>query len=83
MLAVLTRNRDQLDTAVAEQGLSAGFVSELARLTPHYSEGGEGAPATIIAKLPSLDPATEALATSLHLYERENWFYQETALPER
>ena len=62
---------------IAEQGLSAGFVSELARLTPQYSEGGEGAPATIIAKLPSPDPATEALATSLRLYERENRFYQE------
>ncbi|NQW16098.1 MAG: DUF1679 domain-containing protein [Chloroflexi bacterium] len=62
---------------ITEIGLSSGFVSELARLTPHYGEGGEGAPTTLIAKLPSLDPATEALATSLHLYERESRFYQE------
>jgi|GEM_PF-2349371 hypothetical protein len=56
---------------IVEQGLSAGFVSGLARITPTYSEGGEGAPASIIAKLPSLDPATEALSTSFHMYERE------------
>jgi hypothetical protein len=49
----------------------------LGQVTPTYSEGGEGAPSSIIAKLPSLDPATEALSTSFHLYERESRFYQE------
>ena len=58
-------------------GLSEGYLSELARLTPHYSDDEHGAPASMIAKLPSLDVATQALATTLHLYERESRFYQE------
>ena len=58
-------------------GISAGYLNELARLTPHYSGDESGAPETIIAKLPSLDVATQAWATSLHYYERESLFYQE------
>lgn len=58
-------------------GLSAGYLSELARLTPHYSDDEHDAPESIIAKLPSLDVATQAWATSFHMYERESRFYQE------
>jgi hypothetical protein len=66
---------ESVDTHVV--GLSAGYISEVARLTPHYSVDEQGAPESIIAKLPSLDVATQAWATSLHYYERESRFYQE------
>ncbi len=58
-------------------GLSEGYLSELARLTPRYSDDEHGAPASMIAKLPSLDVATQSWATSLRYYERESLFYQE------
>ena len=50
-------------------GLSEGYLSELARLTPHYSDDEHGAPASIIPNVPSLECATQSLSTTLHLYQ--------------
>ena len=66
---------ESVDTEVI--GLSAGYTSEIARLIPHYNDDEQNAPYSIIVKLPSLDPATQAVGTSLHLYERESRFYQD------
>jgi len=72
------------DTAVAAVDAEriaegAGFVGLLARLRLEYARDDPGAPKTLIAKLPSAEPGSRALATMFGLYEREVRFYAELA----
>jgi hypothetical protein len=64
------------ETAVAEQiGVGVGVSSALyrVRLT------GEGCPATVIVKLPALDPAAVFTSTMLRMYIREVGFFERLA----
>jgi hypothetical protein len=60
-------------------GQGAGFIGQLARLTPAYEGASGAAPATIIAKMPTLDPGAREIAALYGLYEREYRFYNELA----
>jgi aminoglycoside/choline kinase family phosphotransferase len=56
-----------------------GFLGKLARLTPRYAGAAAGAPRSLIAKLPTLDPGTRQLARLFRFYEREVRFYREVS----
>jgi hypothetical protein len=60
-------------------GQGAGFIGQIARITLTYDRTVEGAPATMIAKMPALDPGARQLAGLYGLYEREYRFYRELA----
>ncbi len=72
---------DATVTHVAHERLAegAGFVGQILRVTPTYDRDEPGAPATLIAKLPSLDDGGRTLAGMYGLYEREYRFYTELA----
>jgi len=60
-------------------GQGAGFIGQIARVTLAYDRPVAGAPATLIAKMPALDPGARELAGLYGLYEREYRFYRELA----
>ena len=60
-------------------GAGEGFLGELARIRPRYEGTAEGAPASLIAKMPSLLPENRALGVMFTAYEREILFYRELA----
>jgi len=60
-------------------GEGAGFIGQLARFSITYEGAGPTAPATIIAKLPALDPGAREIAMLYGLYDREYRFYNELA----
>lgn len=60
-------------------GVGEGFLGELARIHPRYEGAADGAPKSIIAKMPSLMPANRALGVMFTAYEREIRFYRELA----
>ncbi|MEX2225613.1 MAG: oxidoreductase family protein [Dehalococcoidia bacterium] len=72
---------DACVTSVAHEvlGQGAGFIGQIARLTLTYDRPSEGAPTTLIAKMPALDPGARELAALYGLYEREYRFYNELA----
>ena len=79
------RHRGTLTRAAVESfhaeiiGKGAGFISRVARVNLRYDKAEEGAPASLIAKFPSLDPEMRARAWSWGAYEKDVWFYQELA----
>lgn len=60
-------------------GQGVGFLSGRARVTIHYDQAEEGAPATLVVKLPASGKEGSAFAESAHAYEREIRFYREVA----
>lgn len=60
-------------------GQGAGFIGQIARVMLAYDRPIAGAPATLIAKMPALDPGARELAGIYGLYEREYRFYREMA----
>jgi hypothetical protein len=60
-------------------GQGAGFIGQIARIRPAYEGASDGAPATIIAKMPTLDEGARQIAALYGLYEREYRFYNELA----
>ena len=60
-------------------GAGVGVLGELARVTPTYDVREPGAPATLVAKIPTSDPGGRAVANMLGYYEREIRFYREIA----
>lgn len=60
-------------------GEGLGVTTELYRLTPTYAPGGQGGPATLIAKVPSSIPEMRAVSAAYGLYEREVVFYRDLA----
>jgi aminoglycoside phosphotransferase (APT) family kinase protein len=60
-------------------GQGIGFLSGRARVTLRYDQTEEGAPATVVVKLPSSIKAGDDFAESTHAYEREIRFYREVA----
>src|SRR5262245_44216404 len=66
-----------VDVCAIGEGL--GFLSGRARVTISYDQIEEGAPATVVVKLPVSIKAGSDVAESLHAYEREIRFYREVA----
>ncbi len=60
-------------------GEGVGFLGQLARLSIEYDAPEAGAPASVIAKLPSPNPEARALANLFRFYECESLFYQQVA----
>ena len=60
-------------------GEGSGFAGQLARLSLRYEPLGSAGPATIIAKLPVLDPSTRSFFMAAGIYEAESAFYRDLA----
>lgn len=60
-------------------GQGVGFLSGRARVTLTYDQAEDGAPASVIVKLPATNHASSEFAESTHAYEREIRFYREVA----
>ncbi|HVE94797.1 MAG TPA: hypothetical protein VNB24_07745 [Acidimicrobiales bacterium] len=76
----LTQALDAPVVGVASEpiGAGVGLVATLHRLAISY-ESGNGGPATLIAKLPSVAPSSRFVAQLLSMYRREVGFYSELA----
>ena len=57
-------------------GEGVGFIGQIHRLALTYDERPDGAPDTVIAKMPTSDPGGRMIGTMLRLYEKESGFYQ-------
>lgn len=68
---------DAVDVHAIGQGL--GFLSGRARVALTYDQSEEGAPATVVVKLPATMKEAVDVAESTHAYEREIRFYREVA----
>ena len=66
-------------------GIGVGFLGQLARLRLTYHRPENGAPATAIAKLPTLEPGGRGICQLFQFYEREIQFYRDLghAMPVR
>jgi hypothetical protein len=60
-------------------GQGVGILGELARVTLEYDRPEPGAPASLIAKLPTADPGGRGVAQMLGFYEKEARFYRDLA----
>lgn len=60
-------------------GAGVGFIGQLARVKLTYDRAEAGAPASLIAKLPTLDPGGRGIGNLFRFYEREIRFYEEVA----
>jgi aminoglycoside/choline kinase family phosphotransferase len=62
---------------VAEDiGTGVGIFGEIVRVRPTYATAARGAPATVIAKFPTQEPANRQVGVALGPYEREVRFYR-------
>ena len=64
-------------------GAGAGFIGEIARVFLRYDTPEPGAPATLIAKLPTTDPQRALMSNVARFNEREIRFYQSLAADSR
>ncbi len=60
-------------------GVGAGFLGQLGRLRLEYDRPETGAPATLVAKMPTLDPGGRQICAIFQFYEREIRFYDDCA----
>lgn len=60
-------------------GAGSGFLGQVARLRPTYDRAGETGPATLVGKLPTIDPGGREICRLFKFYEREIRFYRELA----
>ena len=60
-------------------GAGSGFLGQVARLRPTYDRPGEAGPATLVGKLPTIDPGGREMCRLSQFYEREIRFYRELA----
>jgi thiamine kinase-like enzyme len=58
-------------------GEGVGFIGQLARVHLTYDRALPGAPASLIAKFPTLEPGGRAIGNLFRFYEREVRFYEE------
>ena len=75
--AIATSNVTSIDTAVVGEGV--GFMGQLAQVSLSYDKAEEGAPQSLIAKLPAAAPENREVATFFRFYEREVRFYEQVA----
>jgi ecdysteroid kinase len=73
--------RDATVTAARCEGIGvgAGFLGQLGRLRLEYDKPEEGAPASLIAKMPTVDPGGREICGIFQFYEREIRFYDDVA----
>ena len=64
------------NVAAQRIGEGVGFIGELYRLDLTYSSAPDGAPSSVIAKLPTNEPGGRMLGSALRLYEKESGFYR-------
>jgi hypothetical protein len=67
------------DISTEPIGAGAGFLGQLAKLTLTYDRDESGAPRSLIAKLPTLDPGGREIGNLFRFYEREIRFYEDLA----
>jgi hypothetical protein len=60
-------------------GQGVGVLCQLARIALAYDRAAPGAPARLVAKLPTTDPQTRGMVSLFRFYEREVRFYQALA----
>jgi aminoglycoside/choline kinase family phosphotransferase len=60
-------------------GVGVGLLGELVRVTLTYDEPVDGAPASVVVKLPTTAAANKALAMAFQFYEREVRFFRDVA----
>jgi Phosphotransferase enzyme family len=65
--------------AIEPIGAGLGFLGQLARLRPTYDRPEPGAPASLVAKLPTVDPGGREICRLFQFYPREIAFYRELA----
>lgn len=65
--------------AVAAEPVGAGQMATSVRLTLDYASAPDGAPRTVVAKVPSTDEASLAMAAGSNAYVREVAFYRDLA----
>src|SRR6266699_3847818 len=58
-------------------GVGVGFLGQVARLRLTYDRPDEGAPVTLVGKLPTLDPGGREICRLFRFYEREIHFYRQ------
>lgn len=73
------RDATVISTVSEPVGAGAGFIGQLARVALTYDRAEPDAPASIIAKLPTLDPGGRGIGNLFRFYEREIRFYEEVA----
>ena len=73
------REASVTSTASEPVGAGSGFIGQLARVKLTYDRAEAGAPASLIAKLPTLDPGGRGIGNLFRFYEREIRFYEEVA----
>lgn len=73
------RDASVVSVSAESIGAGAGFLGQLARLSLTYDRDEPGAPRSVIAKLPALDPGGRGVANAFHFYEREIRFYEDIA----
>jgi hypothetical protein len=73
--------RDANVTSVRTQGIGAGagFLGQLAKLHVEYDRPEAGAPASMVFKIPTLDPGGREVSNLFRFYEREINFYRDVA----
>jgi hypothetical protein len=83
-LTEVLRGSGALDTAsvsaidFTDIGEGTGIFGEISRVGLSYDEPGAG-PASVVAKMPCLEPENLAVAHALGIYEREIRFFEEVA----
>lgn len=60
-------------------GEGTGIFGEIARLDLSYSGDADGAPASVVVKLPCIEPENLAVAQALGIYRREIAFFEHIA----
>jgi thiamine kinase-like enzyme len=60
-------------------GVGAGFLGQLGRIRLEYDKPEASAPASLIAKMPTLDPGGREICRIFQFYEREIRFYDDVA----
>jgi len=65
-------------TSVEKEMVGTGQMGDSVRLALEYDSGSTG-PASVVAKLPALDPTSRATAAAVRSYEIEVSFYRELA----
>jgi aminoglycoside/choline kinase family phosphotransferase len=60
-------------------GAGSGFLGQLARVHVQYDRAESAGPASLIAKMPTLDPGGREVCRIFQFYEREIRFYEEIA----
>jgi hypothetical protein len=64
---------------VATIGEGAGFVGQLGRAALTWHSAREGAPSSVIVKMPTTDPQSRMIGQMTGMYDREARFYTELA----